>query len=80
MLTPDGENSSGPAGLLTGQVSKDRRTVCKLWPADFDPDQGGEMYDEDEFGDSTLCYCTATEAWNPKTKLQQITSNSFANS
>lgn len=32
------------------------------------------MYDKDEFGDPTLCYCPAAEAWQPETKLQQITS------
>lgn len=69
----DGGCPGGPAGLSAGQVSRDRGAVCELWPRDSDPDQRGELYDKDEFGDPTLCCSVAAETGHPQKELQQIT-------
>jgi len=70
---PDGGRPGGPAGLSAGQISRDRGVVCELGPGDSDTDQGGELHDEDEFGDPTICRCVTAETGYAEKEQQQIT-------
>lgn len=65
-LCADGGGSSWSAGVSTRPLCQNRRTICELRPADFDPNQRGELHDKDEFRNPPFWNSTAAETELPE--------------